>query len=114
VIHHRRTYDVTAVASTKELAKKLATLTWCGCNGFRHGPLLILNDSFSADGAQEFAVWHEQRGVQVDSITASWMDEQKLLRCIERLLREAADATPISDAQMPSTNHGKTPCMHCR
>jgi hypothetical protein len=113
MIHHRRTFAITNVGTAEALAEKLSHHTWCGCNGFRLGPLLFLNDAFSADGAQEYAVWHEPRAVQIESVTASWMSEPALIGCIERLLARATDAEPITSCAMPSLAHGKEPCSHC-
>ena len=114
MIHHRRAFTITDVDTVEELAQKLSHHTWCGCNGFRLGALLFLNDAFSADGAQEYAVWHEPRAVQIESVTASWMTEDALTRCIRRLADGADQAEPITSCPMPSLAHGKEPCMHCR
>ena len=114
MIHHRRAFTITDAATAEELAKKLTQHTWCGCNGFRFRSLLFLNDAFSADGAQEYAVWHEPRAVQIESVTASWMAEDALTRCIQRLADGADRAEPITSCRMPSLAHGEQPCMHCR
>lgn len=114
MIHHRRTFAITDVATADELANKLGNHTWCACSGFRLGALLFLNDAFSADGAQEYAVWHEPRAVQIESVTASWMTEAELIGCVRRLAAVADQVEPITSAPMPSLAHGNEACMHCR
>lgn len=56
MIHHHRIFCVTAVDSLDELVEKLTQHTWTLYTGFRHGNFLLLNDAFSEDGAQEYAV----------------------------------------------------------
>ncbi len=83
MLHAHRRFSVADVATPEELAHKLAHRTWCGCNGFRLGSLLFLNDSTCADGAQEYAVIKD--GQQIESITFSWMSEAEGLACIQEL-----------------------------
>lgn len=75
MIHKNRRWKITDVATLEELSKKLICHSWCLCTGFRvivgaRTELLVLNDSFSEDGAQEFAILRD--GVQVESLTVSW------------------------------------------
>jgi hypothetical protein len=56
MIHAKRRFTVIDIATAEELADKLTNYSWCGCNGFRFNGLLLLNDSFSGDGAQEYAI----------------------------------------------------------
>jgi hypothetical protein len=77
MVHTERVFkfaeDVTSVA---RLAESLTQRTWTLCTAFRlmtapgAEPLLFLNDSFSEDGAQEYAV--VRNGRQIESITFSW------------------------------------------
>ena len=91
MVHNKRIFCVKAVDSLNELVEKLTQHSWTLCTGFRHGNFLLLNDAFSEDGAQEYAViafiaeWPTEGtgtidGHQIESITVSW--------CTPALLRE--------------------------
>ena len=70
--HANRRWVVWPVASPAELANKLhETMSFCGCQGFRVGDFIYLNDSTGPDGAQEYAVVHAPaKGIwhQVDEL----------------------------------------------
>lgn len=72
MLHSRRRFQVQDVTSI-ELAHKIGTMSWTLCSGFRHGGYLWLNDAFSEDSIQEYAIIRESDLVQVESLTASWM-----------------------------------------
>lgn len=72
VTHRNREWKVVDVASARELAEKFSEHTWTPCTGFRYAGFCWLNDSFSGNGAQEYAVIRESDGAQVESITVSW------------------------------------------
>ncbi len=95
MIHKQRRYRVRDVATPEELAELLVDHSWCLCNGFRLGGTLWLNDAFSESGAQEFAVIAEASGVQVESLTVSWMNrsdvESQAIHWLEVADRVAAD-----------------------
>ena len=80
MMHDKRTFAVKSYASLPTMCHALTDHTWCLCNGFRYGPLVLLNDSFSEDGTAEFAVYDEHRnnGTQIESITVSWCTAEKL------------------------------------
>ena len=59
--------------------------SWVGCAGFQLGQVLLMNDSSSEDGAQEFAVVVADSGHQVESLTVSWFEEERLAGTLERL-----------------------------
>lgn len=80
MIHTKRVFCVATVATAEELAEKLTQHSWTLCTGFEYAGLLFLNDSFSEDGAAEFAVVRDGR--QVESITFSWCTEAKALKHI--------------------------------
>ena len=80
MIHKTRTYGIAEVADAETLAEKLTENSWTLCTGFRLGPLLFLNDSFSEDGAQEWTVVRD--GVEVESITFGWCSYYKALQYI--------------------------------
>lgn len=98
-----------------ELAALLTEHTWCGCQGFRLGDLLFLNDSTGPDGAQEYAVFDTRIGKQVESLTVSWMTagelEEKYLRPI--LAGTWGGVEPWG--KLPSLEHPKGgSCYACR
>jgi len=114
MIHSSRRFFVADVSTANELAKKLTDMTWTGCTGFRlrddKRALLFLNDSFSGDGAQEYAVFDEATAQQIESITFSWCTEQRALEHITNLL--AGGGVPFGSAGLPSLEH-RGPCRHC-
>ena len=117
MMHTSRRFRVQTVELQSELTTKLTDGgTYCLCAGFRlaNTRLLFLNDSFSEDGAQEYAVFDELTGAQIESITASWMTNERLDAFItETLTCLAAPDTPVVASTLPSLNHDKQPCRHC-
>lgn len=104
MIHSNRRFTVASAESPEDLAEKLTERSWCLCQGFRIGGLLFLNDSFDENGAAEFAVVDEGRGLQVESITFSWMNAQKATESIKGLL--------ASKAEGKLSNYGRcSPCL---
>jgi hypothetical protein len=85
MLHRHRRFAVSVVASLEELIEKLTQHTWTLCTCFEYQGLLLANDSFSEDGAQEYAVYKEGR--QIESLTVSWMTRARLQEVIEALLR---------------------------
>ena len=85
MLHHHRRFAVTVVSSMEELTEQLTQHTWTLCTCFEYQGLLLANDSFSGDGAQEYAVYREAR--QIESLTVSWMTRERLQEVIEALLR---------------------------
>lgn len=83
MIHKDREYIVKRIEMKEELADKLVNYTWCGCNGWLYGDMAFLNDSFSPDGAQEYAVF--RNGNQIESITFSWCTLDEAISFITEL-----------------------------
>ena len=108
MIHNKRKYDVREVSSPDELADELIRTTWCLCTGFSLEGYLFLNDSFTEDSAQEYAVVRD--GSQVESITVSWCNRATLLRHIHEVL--AGDHVNMGPAN-PRLDHGKS-CRLCQ
>src|SRR4051812_48612903 len=91
MFHKTRTWCVSKVMDSAELARKLTESTWTGCTAFELDCYLFLNDSTSADGIQEFAVLKRpgQEGeafFQIESITFGWCDFEKSLSYIRQIL----------------------------
>jgi hypothetical protein len=99
VIHRNRTFTIAHVSSAPELAEKITEHTWTLCTGFRLGDLFFLNDSFSEDGAQEYAVIRADR--QIETITFSWTSQDRALELIEWLVNggttDMGPFTPLID-----------------
>ena len=67
MLHRKRSWSIAPVDDAEALAEKLTQSTWCGCNGFRLGKYLFVNDSTSPDGAQEYGVLQpSRRGLRAD------------------------------------------------
>ncbi len=98
MMHKHRTWVVSHIASPDDLAQKLAEHTWCCCQGFAIVDYLLLNDATCAEGAQEYAVVKripQGDGTfadrQIESITASWMTQDRILEFLCRLLTGEMD-----------------------
>jgi hypothetical protein len=113
MIHHHRTFGVSGVGSLDELVDKLTTRTWTLCTCFAYLELLLANDSFSEDGAQEYAVYKDGR--QIESLTVSWMTRESLAEVIQDLLSgayEELEFRPVQPLQTePASEHS---CALCR
>jgi hypothetical protein len=117
LIHTHRIFhiaeDLTDIAA---LAESLTQHTWTLCTGFKlvtdpaAPPLLFLNDSFSEDGAQEYAV--VRNGRQIESITFSWCSRAEAYNHIAYLVRGGGlDLGPVTLRLEPSATHR---CPLCR
>ena len=122
MIHTRRRFNVSAVSVDDAIAALTTTDYWTCCSGYRitheGRTLLVLNDAFDENTAQEFAVLlvlategESHRVIQVESLTMSWVEPERR----GALLREALDAPPYGApftivAQDPE-RHGR--CILC-
>ncbi len=113
MINEHRVYRVIDVETSQDLAEKLSTpgRTWCLCYAFRYKGLLFLNDAFSEDGAQEYAVVRESDNQQIESITFSWISIATAKRSIEQL--EAGVAYPGPVVNLNTTHPVDGPCRFC-
>lgn len=109
MIHKRRRYDVKKVETVDELAEEVTRCTWTCCTGFELKGYLFLNDSFTEDSGQEYAVVKDGR--QVESITFSWCDRDQAARHIRDVL--AGQHVDIGAAN-PRTDHSSKVCHLCR
>ena len=112
MLHHHRRFAVTVVTSMEDLTEKLTQHTWTLCTCFEYQRLLLANDSFSPDGAQEYAVYREAR--QVESLTVSWMTRERLQEVIEALLRGEYTEWPDRLAPLytePASEHSCSLCQ---
>jgi hypothetical protein len=104
MIHHQRTFGVITVQSVGELVDNLTEHTWTLCTGFSFEGLLFLNDSFSEDGAQEYAV--VRNGRQIESLTVSWMSRAEAWSDVDWLVRGGGGDYGVVDVLTePSEGH---------
>lgn len=117
MFHRKRQWSIVLIDDAEALAEKLTQFTWCGCNGFRLGEYLFVNDATSADGAQEYGVLKPigEEFVQIESLTFSWMTLTQAQDIIRRVLagefdRERYDMLKAERLESPE-QHGR--CHHC-
>lgn len=90
MMHKNRAHSRVEVWTAEQLAEKLTQHDWTMCSGFKFKGHLYLNDSTSADGVQEYAVFRDapdENGEyeQIESITFGWMTETEALKMIEAI-----------------------------
>jgi len=105
MVHDKRAFNIVTIESAVELAEKLSKHTWTLCSGFRYRGYLFLNDSFSEDGAAEYAVIRESDGAQVESITFGWCSEEEALSYIERAAVGAFDSAAFRGVELKVHNN---------
>ena len=117
MLHSKRIWSIAAAESAERLAEQLTQFTWCGCNGFRLGDYVFVNDATCADGAQEYGVLREEGDhlVQIESLTFSWMTGEEAATIIRRVLEGEFDderygTVAASRLQSPE-QHGR--CYLC-
>jgi hypothetical protein len=108
MIHTKRCFQVVDV-DEDTLITKLHESIWCGCTGFRCQGYLWLNDAFSGDGAQEYAVIRESDHIQVESITVSWCTREQLTDYVKSINAGQAERMGIYNDL-----HIETPEQHGR
>ena len=117
MIHATRVFQVIEeVRSIADLAENLTENTQTLCTAFKlvsapdAEPLLFLNDSFSENSAQEYAV--VRGGRQVESITFSWCSRAEAHNHINWLVEGGGgDYGEIEVRLEPAETHS---CVHCR
>ncbi len=117
MFHHQRNWSIAPVDNAEALAEKLTQFTWCGCNGFRLGKYLFVNDATSPDGAQEYGVLQPagEDFVQIESLTFSWMTPDQALDIIRRVLTGEFDHEryDVIKAERLETSEQHGRCHHC-
>ena len=117
MIHANRVFQIVEeMTDIASLAESLTQHTWTLCTAFRlvtppdAVPLLFLNDSFSENGAQEYAVI--RNGRQVESITFSWCSRAEAHNHIDWLVQGGGgDYGPVEAHLEPADTHL---CALCR
>jgi hypothetical protein len=116
MMHGKRHWQVAELETPDELASKLTEYDWTGCTGFRlaGSRLVYLNDSTSADGAQEYGVVVAESGRQVESVTFGWMKKEEALETIRQYEGEIPnfDLGTVDPRQFAADAH-RGPCCLC-
>jgi len=87
MIHPNRDFAVSDMSDDLEsLAHNMSQITWCLCSSWKVDDFLLLNDSFSEDGASEFAICKILKTdgdttevEQIESVTFSWFTVDQAL-----------------------------------
>ena len=108
MIHKLRNYNVKEYFDLDVLVKDLTERSWCLCCGFRWRSLTLLNDAFSEDGAQEFAVLRD--GHEIESLTISWMKPDEVTEALTRLDAQGSD---FDGGQLVVRAHPPGSCRLC-
>ena len=103
MIHTNRRYGIVSV-DRDSLAEKLTKHSWTLCTGFECEGFLWLNDAFSEDSAQEYAVFKD--GIQVESITVSWCNPKRFSEIVNELHGSKEHLRLNAKAPQIDTNHG--------
>ncbi len=117
MIHKHRIFQIVEeVTDIAYLSETLTQHTWTLCTAFRLVPaldaasLLFLNDSFSENSAQEYAVIRDNS--QIESITFSWCSQREAYNHIASLVRGGGvDCGPLEPRLEPADTHM---CPLCR
>ena len=110
MIHDKRRFGIVTVANVGQLVEALKEHSWTLCTGFALQEILFLNDSFSEDGTQEYAV--VRAGRQIESLTVSWMSRAELHNDIDWLVRGGGgDYGPVEAPTEPMDDHS---CPRCQ
>ncbi len=117
MLHNNRNWSIAPTESAEWLAEQLTQFSWCGCNGFRLGDYVFVNDATCADGAQEYAALRQDGDhfVQIETLTFSWMTYEKAVNIIRQVLvgefdNERYGTVAASRLQTPE-QHGR--CYLC-
>jgi len=122
MVHESRVYKVKKYDTVDLLMDDFERCTtWCLCNGFEAEGVILLNDSFSEDGAQEYAViipsQDRTSGTQVDSITASWCEPGEMRKIFKESYLSYVNEPSTSFMNTPVTlslEHPDGVCRHCQ
>ena len=120
MIHMDRVFNVKTCSAEEMIADFEHTRSWTLCSAWRVGDTLYLNDSFSEDGAQEYAVVRIQsdgQQAQFESVTFGWMSAEEIARFIREtwnadLARPEWHELPILAVRV-RVDHGDGVCPLC-
>jgi hypothetical protein len=102
MLHQKRRWLLSTVASAEELARMLTQTTYTLCSGFYvagHGEYLFLNDATHEDCAGEYACVKSlgpSEWIQLESITFSWCSTERALDLVRAALAGEFDANDFA------------------
>ena len=120
--HRKRVYRIIKVESVDELVEALfGHKTQCLCTGYDLKGVLFLNDAYSENSAQEYAVVVPEPddpsvGRQCESITVSWVEDRARLKYIFEqclIFKNAPAVAPICVPVAVRVNHPEGVCQYC-
>jgi hypothetical protein len=122
MLRERRTWSEGVAQAPEDVARELTSRTWTGCTCFKvkgqKGIYLFLNDSTSADGAQEYAVvkrTEDGRYFQLESVTFSWCSHDWALWFVRAVAADEFDegqfVREVFPRLEPERNHACHLCV---
>lgn len=117
MLHTKRRWGVAPCNDADDLAAKLTEQNWTLCSAFRtvHGTVWA-NDSTCADALQEYGVLRKTADggwQQVESITVSWCDRDKLRSYIDRADGGEFDAENLAQVPLERLEEPHEACHFC-
>lgn len=119
MMHSKRPHQIATASTPQEIHDKLKRFSWTLCTGFRWKSLLLLNDSTSEDAIQEYgliklAPGREDQGIQIDSLTVSWMKQEEFVAFLEKAEAEEYGTSAFSYGPWEARVHGDgRTCSRC-
>lgn len=117
MMHRNRRWMVTDMVDATDLGEELTRVQWTLCTGFRCNGLLWLNDSFSEDSIQEYAVVRESDMAQIESITVGWCDPVKVADYQQQFERGVVGPWPMGNVNRwqieTPEEHSRVYCERC-
>lgn len=113
-LHKNRAWTVTRKDTIHALALTLRR-NWTLCSGFsfgepgKPGEILALNDAFSADSAQEYAILvrGEDGGLRnVESLTCSWMESAEIEATLTNIAAGTYPNAPAAEGPLVVAHSG--------
>lgn len=110
---NKRVWSLAEYSDSEKMAEKLKDYSWTLCTGFKMGDYAFVNDSFSEDGAAEYAVVNLKTMRQIESITFGWCSYYDTLKYIEEAVMGRMDGVMSSPVNPSAFSHGKASCRLC-
>lgn len=113
MVHKDRIFAITEVETLEKLAGMVTEYTWTLCSGFKCGNVILLNDSFSENGCQEYVLVLEtpEGLIEAESITVSWCSPERLVEIIEETIKNPFSRKPFDPNRLDFTKQHR--CYLC-